>query len=142
MRPRQQRQEVANHAGLRVLLSQNMVIQGSFVIIGYARIRLPAEQVSAQLQHIIGATSLTRIAIQEVRETFCIEIMLFLTATSGSKRVMVYHGVPEEVTQCFTVFISCQLIITGFCQYLRYKRVRMFRAQIIICSFKGSITSL
>lgn len=49
---------------------------------------------------------------------------------------MVCHGVPEEVTQCFTVFISCQLIITGFCQYLRYKRVRMFRAQIIILLFQ------
>ena len=51
-----QGQEICHHTGLRILLTQNMVVEGPFIIIRNGSIGCPAEQMTGQFQHIIGTT--------------------------------------------------------------------------------------
>ena len=66
-------------------------------VIGNRRITGPAEKMATKFQHIVGATCFTGITSQVFRAFLRVEKMLFITAASRSKGVMVNHGMPEKL---------------------------------------------
>ncbi len=55
------------------------------------------KKMAAKFEHIISTTGFSGIAGQMFRELLRIEKMLFITAASRSKGVMVNHGMPEKL---------------------------------------------
>ena len=113
-----------------------MIIKRPFVIIGHLHVACPAEQVTAQLQHIIRAASLPRIAVQEFGEVSSVKEMFFLAATPRCKRMMVNHRMPEEIGQLPAYFVLRQLIVTCFGNHFRDKSIGMLGSQIIAQFFQ------
>ena len=62
-----QRCEIAHHRGEGVLLTQDMVIEGTLIIVGYLRVRLIAELTVSQFQQVVRTAVLTIIACQVLR---------------------------------------------------------------------------
>ena len=60
-----QRQEIAYHARLRILLTQNVVIESPLVIVGHGGVCRPAKEMLGEFQHVVSAASLARIAIDK-----------------------------------------------------------------------------
>ena len=91
----------------------------------------------AQLDHIIRAASLARIARNMFRELRRVEIMLLVAAASGRKGVAAEHRVPEERAQRLAPGISFQLVAACFRQHLGNKRVGVLGTQLIAPFFQG-----
>ena len=131
-----QRQKIRYHSRRRVLLPQDMIVQGTLIIIGHLGRSLPTKQMAAQLQHIISTTGFARVTADMLGKFVRIEIMFLVAATSGSKGVAAYHRMPEEFAQSLAVSISRQLIITRLSQYFWNECIGMFRPQIIPLFFQ------
>ena len=56
--PGTERDEIAHHARLRVLRSQDVVVEGPLVVVGVLGLRVPEEQVPGELEHVVGVAGL------------------------------------------------------------------------------------
>src|SRR5437667_10732945 len=67
-RTRAKRDIIAHHAGLRILGSQDVVVQRAFIIVGVLSLGLPAEKMAGELEHVVGVTSLRGVGAEGLRE--------------------------------------------------------------------------
>lgn len=60
--PVQQRQKIARHSRFRILLSQDVIIKCTCIVVGHGNISSPVEYMSAKFQHIVRAACFTSIS--------------------------------------------------------------------------------
>ena len=75
---RLQRSEIADHRTLRVLLTEDMIVKRTLVVICYLARWIPREEVVGKLQKIVGATVLTIIACEMLALLCRLEEMLLI----------------------------------------------------------------
>jgi len=63
-----QRHEVAHHSRRRVLRGQNVVVQRALIVVGILRTRVPAEEMSRQLEHVVGIAGFARVGAECLRQ--------------------------------------------------------------------------
>ena len=64
------RHVVAHHARLGVLRGEDVVVQGPLVIVGVLGLRVPAEQVPGELEHVVGVAGLAGGRAEGLRRAF------------------------------------------------------------------------
>ena len=123
-------------------MAEDVVVQGTFVIIGHLGRGIPTEQVAAQFQHVVCATGLACITADMRGELVRGKIMFLVAAATRRKRMAVNHRMPEKLAQGLAVHIAGQFIIPGLGQHFRMNVFVCFVPKSSFCAFNGSMTSL
>ena len=129
-----ERDVVGHHAALRVLRGQNMVVQGTLIIVGIGWGGRPLEEVPGQLQHIIGVAGLRRAGAEVGTELAgCIE-MLAVGVCPDHVGTGVNHAVPEKFGGGAVFHVPGQLIKARQADQLRDLRVPMQPGQFVFAA--------
>lgn len=128
--------EVANHGTLWILLTKDMIIERTLIIIGYLARWIPREEVVGKLQEIEGTTVLTVIAREMLALFRWFEEMLLIRQLTCYKGMVIDQGPEEEFGSLATILGTKHLIIASLSQEFWDESIGMIRAQVRVASLQ------
>ena len=91
-----QRHVVAHHPVLGILRGEDVVVEGPLVVVGVLGLRVPAEQVPGELEHVVGVAGLGRARAEGLREPLLGREHLAVAVAADHVGPLLDDRVPEE----------------------------------------------
>ena len=123
--------EVAHSAALGILGAQDVVVEGTLVVVHVAGVGFPAEQLPGQLQHVVSDARFGAVPVQ-VLGLFAGSLEVLVEVDPARrKRAGADHRVPEETGHRGVALLAGQFVEAGCPDDLGHLGVDMLARQLV-----------
>ena len=131
VRARHHREKVCHPSVRRLDLSEDVVPKRPLLVVGYRRARLGLEELTRQLEQIVGAARLAGEAGQVYALLVGPTERLLRGYASWRVEIVTHNRLPEELGKAARLGVARQLIAAHLADDLRYERVGVLAVQLV-----------
>src|ERR1017187_3734267 len=131
---RLERHEINEHARLRVLRREDVVVKSALVKIHLRRVRFQREQLARELEHVVGVAGLTGIGAQMPRELVGREKMFVVAVSANDVGTAQRDGVPKSMCDGQKLRIASEFVFAGRADDFWNLRVRVDAVQLVFAA--------